>query len=262
MKIIEGGEAISSIPGRRIEPGEVFRFRCHSGLSCFNRCCRNLNLFLDPYDVVRLKTCLALDSDQFLDRYVDVVLRPGLHFPEVLLRMADNADATCPFLTDAGCTVYPDRPGTCRAFPMEHGAYFDAATDTLTPLHFLRPPEFCEGESAPDELTVADWIADQGAEPYQEMTHTWGRLKARFRDNPWGAEGPDGRGAKMAFMAAYNVDRFREFVFGSSFLKRHKVKPDLKKRLRIDDVALLRFGMEWIGYFAFGIRPTRFRPRG
>jgi len=74
MKILDLNE-INKLPGQRLETNDRFRFRCHAALSCFNQCCHNLNLFLSPYDVVRLKNRLAIDSDQFIDHYVDVVLR-------------------------------------------------------------------------------------------------------------------------------------------------------------------------------------------
>ena len=134
MKQIDA-DRIDTVRGRRLDDDDTFQFRCHAGLSCFNRCCRNLNLFLYPYDVLRLKNRLAMSSDTFLDRHVDVVLREGNFFPEVLLRMADNPEKTCPFLSDTGCRVYPDRPDTCRNFPVEHGVMFDASgkpTQTVT----------------------------------------------------------------------------------------------------------------------------------
>ncbi len=79
--------------------------------------------------------------------------------------------------------------------------------------------------------------------------------------NPWGREGPEGPRAKMTFMAVYNIDRFREFVFGSSFLKRYRVKSALKKKLRRDDDALLSFGFDWIKLFVWGVQTKRIRPR-
>ena len=91
---------------KKIGPGDSFRFKCHGGLSCFNLCCRNLNLFLYPYDVVRLKNNLGIDAATFIDRHVDVVLREGSYFPDVLLTMQNNEEKTCPYLTDSGCTVY------------------------------------------------------------------------------------------------------------------------------------------------------------
>ena len=87
---------LKDLPGRQIGEKDTFSFRCYPGIGCYNRCCRNLNLFLYPYDVLRLKNALDISSDEFLDRYVDVVLRSNNFFPEVLLRMADNPEKTCP----------------------------------------------------------------------------------------------------------------------------------------------------------------------
>ena len=191
-----------------------------------------MNLFLYPYDVIRLRTRLGLTSDEFLDRHVDAVLRPGSHFPDVLLRMSENAEKTCPFLTQEGCRVYPDRPDTCRTFPLEQGLLHDAETDTDEPVFFFRPPDFCLGRHVEKQWTVPEWVEDQEAETYHRMTTRWAELRRRFQSDPWGVEGPTGTRARMSFMAVYNVDRFREFVFDSSFFKRFQVKPDLLRKSR------------------------------
>ncbi|SCY53291.1 YkgJ family cysteine cluster protein [Desulfoluna spongiiphila] len=244
-------ETIDNLEGL-IGTGETFRFRCHDGLACYNRCCRNLNLFLSPYDVLRLKQGLGLSAGDFIDRYTDAVLRDGKALPELLLRMNDNEEATCIFLSEAGCTAYAHRPDTCRTFPCEHGIYYNADGAKERVL-FLRPPSFCEGIHDPRELTPEAWQKDQNAENHNAMNELWGEVEALFSGNPWGAEGPQGQRAKMAFMAAYNVDDFREFIFGSSFLKRCKIKNDLKMKLRRDDVAVMKFGFEWIRVFLFGL---------
>ncbi|HSO61075.1 MAG TPA: YkgJ family cysteine cluster protein [Desulfobacterales bacterium] len=253
---------LETLPGIRLRAGEPFRFRCHPGVGCFNRCCRNLNLFLYPYDLIRLKTRLGLTSDEFLDRHVDVVLRPGSHFPDVLLRMADNAEKSCPFLTPAGCSVYPDRPDTCRTFPLEQGLLHDAGTDEDETVFFFRPPDFCLGRHEEKSWTVPEWVQDQEAGDYHRMTIGWAELRRLFQNETWGAEGPTGTRGKMAFMAAYNVDRFREFVFDSSFLKRFKVKPELVGKVRRDDVRLMRLGFDWIELFVWGIPSSGIKPRG
>jgi Fe-S-cluster containining protein len=242
--------------------GETFRFWCHADLSCFNRCCRNLNLFLYPYDVLRLKNRLGLDSDVFLDRHVDVVLREGSFFPEVLLRMADNEEKTCPFLTDDGCRVYPDRPDTCRSFPVEHGVLFDASGKAGERISFFRPPAFCLGQHEDVPQNLDSWCEDQEAALYQEMTIRWAEVKQLFSENPYGPEGPSGPRAKMAFMATYNLDRFREFVLGSSFLKRYRVKPVTVKKIRTDDTALMKFGFAWVKLFIWGISATTIKLKG
>ncbi len=246
-------QTIDQLPGRLLGKNDTFAFACHKDLACFNQCCRNLNLFLYPYDVIRLRKKLGMDSDQFLDTHVDVVMRKGNFFPDVLLRMADNAAKTCPFLSDQGCTVYPDRPDTCRTFPVEHGLLFK---DQATPpeiVSFFRPPDFCQGQHESRNWTLADWADDQEAVIYNRMTARWATVKALFTQDPWGPEGINGAKGKMAFMAAYNIDRFREFVFQSSFLKRYRVKKARVKKLRASDRELLLFGLEWIRHFVWGM---------
>ncbi len=250
---------IDQLPGRRLAPEETFNFRCHSGLACFNQCCRNLNLFLYPYDVLRLSRCLGISTDSFIDEYVDIVLREGGAFPEVLLRMAENDEKTCPFLTDSGCRVYTDRPDTCRTFPVEQGALFDAATGHCSVIHFFRPPDFCLGRHESAQWTAASFEQDQEARRYHDMTLQWAAIRRLFDNDPWGVEGPQGNRAKMAFMATYNLDRFREFIFSSSFFKRYRVKPALQKKLRTSDEALLLFGFDWVLHFVWGRPSKKFR---
>jgi Fe-S-cluster containining protein len=254
-------DQINNLPGIRIKENDTFQFRCYPGVACFNRCCRNLNLFLYPYDVIRLKQSLGLSSDQFLDRYVDIVLRPQNYFPEVLLRMADDSEKRCPFLTEAGCSVYSDRPDTCRSFPVEQGILYDAARKKDIPVYYYRPPGFCCGRHEKKEWSIPEWIRDQDAELHNKMTVRWAELKRLFQNNPWGFEGPGGPKAKMAFMAIYNIDRFRDFVFQSSFLKRYKVKTAILKKLKSDDLQLLKFGFEWVKVFVWGIRSKDIRLR-
>jgi Fe-S-cluster containining protein len=252
---------LDQIPGRPLVASDTFAFRCHAGLACFTQCCRNLNLFLYPYDVLRLKQNLGIESDRFIDQHVDVVLRDGHHFPEVLLRMAENDQRTCPFLDGEGCRVYPDRPHTCRTFPVEQGVMFDAATGGSTPVSFFRPPDFCLGQHESQQWTVTAWNRDQEAQRHHTINLRWAEVRRLFENDPWGAEGPQGAKARMAFMAAYNLDRFREFVFDSSFLKRYHIQSALVKKMKKGDEALLTFGFEWIRYFIWGISSPQIRPR-
>jgi Fe-S-cluster containining protein len=247
--------------GRRIKSGDRFDFRCHPEVSCFNLCCRNLNLFLYPYDVLRLKNNLGLTSDLFLDRHVDVVLREGQHFPEVLLKMASNEERTCPFLTASGCSVYPDRPDTCRTFPIDHGESYNAATGKAEPVYFFRPPDFCMGQHEKRPLTIDQWMTDQEAKIYHAMTRRWADIRRRCQQNPWSASWPNDPKAKMAFMAAYNIDAFKTFVFESSFLQRYRVKKERLKKIQRDDKSLLLFGFDWILLSVWNVRSKHIRLR-
>jgi Fe-S-cluster containining protein len=202
-----------------------------------------------------------MSSDQFLDTYADLVLPESNHFPDVLLRMAENDQRTCPFLNQSGCTVYSDRPDTCRTFPLEQGVMFHGQKGKATDVYFFKPPDFCLGQHEPHEWTTQSWAEDQGAVIYHGMTARWAEVKRLFQSNPWGAEGPYGPKAKMAFMATYNLDKFRDFVFNSTFLKRYKVKKALAKKIETEDVELMKFGLGWVKFFVWGIKVPYLRPR-
>jgi Fe-S-cluster containining protein len=260
MKYIDEKD-IEELPHQKLGADEAFSFRCHPGIACFNRCCRNLNLFLYPYDVIRLKNQLGITSDEFLDQYVDVVLRDASFFPEVLLHMSENEERTCPFLSESGCTVYPDRPDTCRTFPVEQGVLYDALKNRTKVVHFFRPPEFCLGQHQEKQWTTRTWAQDQEAEVYHKMTVQWSKLKRLFQNDPWGSEGPNGPKGKMAFMATYNVDRFRAFVFNSSFLKRYKVKSATLKKIRADESELMLLGFDWVKLILWGMKTKNIRLR-
>lgn len=252
---------MAELPGRKLEPQDTFQFRCHRELACFNRCCRNLNLFIYPYDVIRLKRRLGISADLFFDRHVHTVLRPGGFFPDILLQMQENEERTCPFLTESGCSVYPDRPDACRTFPVEQGLLFSEGRCKPELVHFFRPPAFCLGQFEDRRLTITEWVLDQEAREYNRMTALWAEIKTLFQDNPWGLEGPEGPRAKMAVMATYNMDRFREFVFNSSFLKRYKVPPTRLNAIKTDDIELMKFGFSWVKLYLWGIGDKVIRPR-
>lgn len=243
-----------------LKKGETFSFRCHSGLACFNQCCRNINLMLYPYDVLRLKQNLGISSGQFLDDYVDIVLRPDTFFPEVLLRMADNEEKSCIFLTRDGCSVYPDRPDTCRKYPIEEGAVFYDNRKVQEVFHLFKPREFCRGKDEDLTWSPEGWVRDQEGEKHSAMTLRWAQIRHRLQIDPWKGQGPGCPNGKMAFMAVYNLDAFRDFVFNSSFLKRFKLKAETIRRIKIDDEALLRLGFDWVTLFLWGIPSKKIRP--
>ena len=98
---------------------DKFRFECHSGVTCFTKCCKNADMYLYPYDIIRLKKNLGISSDEFLKKHTISAFRDNAFFPNLMLKMSNNEEKSCPFLSNNGCTVYEDRPFSCRAYPLE-----------------------------------------------------------------------------------------------------------------------------------------------
>ncbi|MFU8769332.1 MAG: YkgJ family cysteine cluster protein, partial [Desulfotignum sp.] len=66
---------------------------------------------------------------------------------------------------------------------------------------------------------------------------------------------------KIFFMVCYNIDKFREFVFGSSFLDRYEIPADRIEEIRADDIKLLQFGFEWLKASFFHAGQEKFQAK-
>ena len=56
----------------------------------------------------------------------------------------------------------------------------------------------------------------------------------------------------MFFMACYHLDKFREFIFKSSFLNKFEVDEQTQKAIKENDIELLKFGCNWLRFVIFG----------
>ncbi len=232
-----------------------FRFACHAGVSCYTQCCRKLDLFLYPYDVIRLKNRLAISSEAFLERYAGVVRGQNPFFPAVMLRMADNEEHTCPFLAEQGCTVYEDRPSACRTYPLERAVDRSPGRGGPQEFYFLTRHAYCKGHAEETEWTVKEWLRDQQIIYYNAMDDLWAEMDTLFGRNPWQGEGAGGPRQLLAFMACYNIDRFRQYVIDHNLLDRFRLEKSRRKLIERDDESLLKFGFDWLKLILFDI-PT------
>ncbi len=151
----------------RLDPDDKFTFACHPGVSCFNRCCNDVNIFLSPYDVLRMKKCLGMSSSDFLEKYALLPVQKDMKTPVVVLRMNDDESKACPFLTDEGCGIYSDRPWPCRMYPLGLAAQKDTPDGWRGDrFYFLLQEEVCRGFEEPKEWTAGEWIENQEMDEY------------------------------------------------------------------------------------------------
>lgn len=237
-------------PGDMVPLGKSkFRFACHPGVSCFTQCCRKLDLFLYPYDIIRLKNRLGITSEEFLDKYAGVVQGSNPYFPSVIMRMADNEEHTCPFLdSEKGCIVYADRPSACRTYPLERAVDRSSSGGRPEEFYFLTNHEYCKGHEENTEWTVKEWLRDQQLLYYNVMDDLWAEMDTLFRSNPWQGEGAAGPRQFLAFMACYNIDRFKQYIVDHDLLSQFRLDKARKRSMGQDDEAVLKFGFDWLKY--------------
>ena len=111
-KIMTRQDNVAAIDPVRLGIKSKFKFRCHKGVACFTKCCREIRITLTPYDIIRLKKRLALTSEEFLAIYTEPHLLEKTDLPVVTLKLMDDELQSCPFVRPAGCILYEDRPTT------------------------------------------------------------------------------------------------------------------------------------------------------
>jgi Fe-S-cluster containining protein len=237
----------------RMSLDDTFPFRCSPELDCFGRCCHDVTIVLTPYDVLRLKRATGMESNEFLEQHTLCPKVPDQKFPVVILKMNED-DKKCPFVCEKGCGVYNDRPWACRMYPLG-AAEPKAPTPTDQPFHFVLHEDLCHGHGQSAPVSVRQWIGAQGAEAYEMMS---GGFKELTLHDFWDGDKPlTEKQAAMFYMACYDIDRFRRFVFETRFLQLFQVDESRVDALRTDDQELLEFGMQWLRYSLFGERSMK-----
>lgn len=233
-------------------------FRCYKGISCFNACCKSIDITLTPYDIVRLKQRLDLSSSEFLVKYgapyeMDKDGLPGI-------RLRTKGDTTeCSFMTEEGCSVYEDRPTACRYYPVglismrKEDEYTDSASYALV------KEDHCKGHEENDEWTIDSFRENQGIPEYDEHGRGWRQLVLKKKSSGPSIGAPSKRSLQLFFTACYDIDRFRMFIASDGFRNSFEVEDELYLKLLQDDVELLEFGYRFLKQVMFGEETIGFK---
>jgi len=234
----------------RLNKESKFTFGCNKNVSCFNKCCSDVNIFLTPYDIIRLKNRLKISSQVFLDKYTLLPIDEKQNHPVVMLKMDNDENKSCPFVTEEGCSVYEDRPWSCRMFPLGVASPKETDENGDGEFYFLLEESVCRGFEEDTNWTIDKWMKGQKVAEYTEMGEHFKEIslheyfKQKKQLEPAKLE--------MFYTVCYNIDKFREFVFQSTFFKRFKVDEEIVKKIKEDDKELLLFGFNWLRYCLFG----------
>lgn len=216
-----------------------FRFLCSPGLACFTRCCRDVNIFLSPYDILRMKKRLRISSEEFLEKYTISLIPETSGFPVVLLKMREDQNKACPFVGPEGCSIYGDRPWPCRMYPLDQ-------KDGNGEFHFIAQPSFCLGMEEDREWTVKEYLENQGLAPYNEMQILLERISSHPRFSREYIR--NYKVQEMCRMALYDLDRFRRFVLESRFLQIFYVEKEIAEKIATDDLELMKLAHRWLEF--------------
>lgn len=243
---------LKSLP--ELGPGQTFQFACHPGVPCFNACCSDLNLMLTPYDALRLRRALHISATDFLKHFTVRYTLPDSGFPMPRLAMRQEPEKRCPFVAEAGCQVYPNRPSACRTYPLGRATRLDENETVVEQFFVVREPH-CRGFEQDKVWDAPAWLANQDLARYNAANDRYMLLMALARGK--GAALSD-KQTQMVWLALYQPDAFQDFIARMDLFRLVDIDEARKKQVLTDEEAALEFGLDWLELAFFG-RETRLR---
>ena len=171
--------------------------------------------------------------------------------------MQGDKERKCPFVTADGCSIYEDRPGACRIYPLGRAALKVDNEKDAREKFFVVGEAHCLGFGEDRQWTLSEWMTHEGVDTYNAMNDRW--LEIITYPKGLGPEKDVLRKIQMFFVASYNLDKFRELIFNSRFFQRFEVSSIQKKRIASDDMALMHFAFDWLKFSLFGEKTMKIR---
>jgi len=240
-------------PVQPVELGldDEIRFNCHRGIACFNACCRNIDITLTPYDILRLKRRLEIDSRDFVARYTTPFPLDYHNMPGLKMNTKPGT-SECAFLGPEGCTVYEDRPLACRYYALGNMGVRKKDADKVEDIYFVVKEDHCLGHDEPKRLTVREYRREQGCDQYDKMNRAWRDIVIKKRSSGPTVGAPSERSLQLFDMCSYDMDSFREFIQSDGFTRVFVLDVAEMSSLLADEDALLQFALRFLKQVLFG----------
>lgn len=224
-----------------LEPDSDIKFSCHKGISCWNACCKQADITLTPYDIIRLKNATGKDSSAILKEHTVPFTMDADGMPGIKLRTTD--EGACLFMHEEdGCTIYENRPSACRYYPLGNLS-MKKANQAHENQHFVLVKEdHCKGHEEDRTLNIQDYRTEQKVEVYDQHNIEYFQLILKKKSMGPGVGKPPEMSLQLFFMACFDQDRFRRFALSDSFKKNYKLEDELYSSIEKDDIALMYFG--------------------
>jgi len=241
----------SPVQPHQLRLDDTFQFHCHPGISCFNACCKSIDIQLVPYDIVRLKRRLDMDSKEFVARYT-VPFEMDHHGMPGLKLLTKQGSTECVFLTEAGCSVYEDRPTACRYYALGSMGVRKKESAQVEDVYFVVKEDHCKGHFEPKTQTVREYRREQGVDVYDEMNREWRDIIIKKRSSGPTIGQPTARSFQLFDMCSYDMDSFRAFIQSPGFQDVFALDQETVDDVLSDEDKLLQFSFRFLKQVLFG----------
>ena len=139
---------------KKISGDEVVQFRC----TMSGNCCRNMEIFLNPYDILQLTTVLNKATGDIIRD--DLIFLKGKEqlFSRPVLKGARLG--TCTFNKERKCTIHPSRPLSCRLFPLAR----------VNQEFYLQETDYCLGIRQDYKQSLAEYLKQEESQEWLSLS--------------------------------------------------------------------------------------------
>ena len=241
----------SPIQPKELDADSEFQFDCHKNIACFNACCKNIDISLTPYDIVRLKNRLGMNSKEFVAKYT-VPYAMDHHDMPGLKMVTKTGSTECIHLSEEGCGVYDDRPAACRYYALGSMGVRKKEASCVSDIYFVVKEKHCLGHHEPKKQTVAQFRHAQGVDQYDDMNREWRDIILKKRSTGPTVGAPSQRSLQLFDMCSYDMDSFSEFIKSNGFQSMFSISKEETQELIDNEEKLLQFAMRFLKQVLFG----------
>lgn len=137
-----------------------FRFKCQM-TAC---CCTNMEIFLNPYDILQIAKKCSITTSEVLDKYILFLKDKESGIIRPIFKSARTG--LCDFNLNKLCTIHSHRPLSCRLFPLGR----------IDGDFYLQEAKFCQGLEVNDIVQLFDYLKDDEGNLYLKMTDIYHKL--------------------------------------------------------------------------------------
>ena len=163
-------------------------------------------------------------------------------------------------MKEEGCSVYENRPTACRYYPSGLLS-MKSISESSDERHLLLIKEdHCKGHDEDQIQTIGEYRKEQGVEKYDDLNLEWYQIILKKKSTGPSIGKPSDMSLQMFFMASYDMDRFRRFVFESSFLEKFDVDEETLEKIKTDDLEMMKFSFTFLRYALFYEPTMKLKP--